>query len=249
VGVYLGVVPACPARFQFRAVTPGVTPIVNCVTYNADTNVLGVFFGYSSTYTTAVTIPAGNNNFFFTGDSNRNQPTVFEPGVHDRVFFTQFQPTPSMPDVTWFLGAGSATGKPDPRLLCNLPPYKGDWSSSNVPYTDGDLVRHNGFLWVLGLALADHGGEPGVSGEWQLWPGPIQGPQGPRDLKAIKDQKVIRDQRGIQGHRERPVLKDRRAFKERRDQRDHKDLRGHRGPPDLPALPAPQFWAARPRWF
>jgi len=180
-----------------------IIPIVNCVIYNphgvAD-DTLGMFFGYVSTYTTTVTIPFGDNNFFFPGTPNLNQPTVFEPGIHDRVFFTTIQPSPSQPDLTWFLCTGAATATQSPSLLCNLPPLRGDWIAGR-DYSPGDLVRDNGSLWVLPLTTNDQGHtEPGVTGtQWEIWPGPLQGPMGPPGAQGPQGLQGIQGIPGAQG--------------------------------------------------
>src|SRR5215471_11386281 len=185
--------------------TPEIRPVVNCISYvpfpDGTCCKIGVYFGYVSSYTTTITIPAGNDNFFFPEDPNLNQPTVFQPGVHDKVFFTSFVLSPSEPDLTWFLAAGSATARNDTSLLCDLPRYAGDWSLGQAQlgnYRPGDLVRHNGFLWVLpytGLATA----EPGVPDDWNIWPGPIQGPQGPQGLQGPKGDQGAKGDTGAQG--------------------------------------------------
>jgi hypothetical protein len=181
---------------------PEVIPILNCVTFNphgvAD-NTLGMFFGYVSTYTTTVTIPFGESNFFFPGTQNLNQPTVFEPGIHDRVFFTTIQPNPDQPDLTWFLGTGAATATLSPSLLCNLPPFLGDWTAGQ-DYFPGQLVRHNGFLWVLPLTTINGHTEPGATvTEWDIWPGPIQGPMGPPGTQGPQGPQGLQGIQGIPG--------------------------------------------------
>ena len=102
------------AQFQ-----PSVVPIVNCVTSHPDTGTLDVFFGYASSFTTNVAIDVGSQNFFFPGSQNRNQPTVFEPGVHDRVFFTSFTPIPQQSELSWSLNGTIVTAFDDPNLACN----------------------------------------------------------------------------------------------------------------------------------
>jgi hypothetical protein len=153
-----------------------IRPVVRCTSYLPDGE-LGVYFGYVSTFTTSQALDIGPQNFFAPGVLFRNQPTVFDPGVHDRVFFTHFFISASQPQITWSVNNNIATARNDPSLLCNLPHFAGDWSATGS-YQPGDLVRHNGFLWVLPLQ-SDGSGEPGVSLQWDIWPGPIQGPQGP----------------------------------------------------------------------
>ena len=160
-----------------------VRPVVNCITFvpSGGGFELGVYFGYISTFTSQVTFDVGVQNFFSPGVLFRNQPTVFDPGVHDKVFFTHFFVSASQPQITWSVNGLTATARDDTSLLCDLPHYAGDWSPTGSPfgpYHPGDLVRHNGFLWVLPLT-SDGTGEPGVSQQWNIWPGPVPGPQGP----------------------------------------------------------------------
>src|SRR3712207_3532268 len=82
-----------------------IRPILNCIEYVPEEGKIVAYFGYSSSFTTPVTLEAGEEgNFFFPGPQNRNQPTVFHPGVHDRVFATSFVLNPLTPQLTWFLG-------------------------------------------------------------------------------------------------------------------------------------------------
>ena len=94
-----------------------VWPILHCVTYNSDTGELRAYFGYVSTHTTTVTIGA-DYNFFFPGPANRNQPTVFEPGIHGWAFPTVFIVNSEIPQLTWVLDQTTVTASNDSALYC-----------------------------------------------------------------------------------------------------------------------------------
>ena len=180
-----------------------VRPVVNCITFvpSGGGFELGVYFGYVSTFTSQVTFDVGVQNFFSPGVLFRNQPTVFDPGVHDKVFFTHFFVSASQPQITWSVNGLTATGRDDTSLLCDLPHYAGDWSPTGSPfgpYHPGDLVRHNGFLWALPLT-SDGTGEPGVSQQWNIWPGAVPGPQGPPGPQGAQGATGATGSTGLQG--------------------------------------------------
>jgi hypothetical protein len=54
-----------------------VLPLLDCVSYDATANMLTAYFGYSSTYSSAVQFDVGPQNFFSPGVLFRNQPTTF----------------------------------------------------------------------------------------------------------------------------------------------------------------------------
>jgi len=95
-----------------------VIPLLDCVVYHPDTKKLDAFFGYASSHAVPVII-GEDNNFFFPGPPNRNQPTVFQPGVHEGVFFTSFDVNSEIPQLTWVLDQSTATASNDTALYCN----------------------------------------------------------------------------------------------------------------------------------
>ena len=213
-----------PLAFVLACASPGfaaVRPMLNCVDYDVSTNTLFAYFGYASSETTSASIPVGASNFFFPGVSFRNQPTVFEPGIHDRVFMTSFQISASQPQVTWFLQGSPVVARAN-SYPCSLPQFQGPYSAT-TEYDWNHLVSHNGFVWRTTPQGARTLGEPGTTESgWELWPlsfvgpagpqGPAgsqgadgpQGPQGPQGPKAARTartsgRRVCRDYTGEQG--------------------------------------------------
>jgi hypothetical protein len=189
---------AQPSFGQFQ---PKVVPTIDCVTAHPDTGTLDVFFGYASSYTGLVTLDAGSRNFFFPGSQNRNQPTVFLPGVHDRVFFTSFTPSPQQTELSWSLDGTIVTAFDDLSMYCGrarpVTNWKGQWNSTSS-YLIGDAVSHLGSSW---LALQESTNvEPIDGAAWATIARKgemgAQGPQGPKgDSGATGPQGL----QGIQG--------------------------------------------------
>jgi hypothetical protein len=59
-------------------------PLLDCVTYDQDT--VTAYYGYINAETTTLSVPFGTNNIFMPALFFRGQPTVFEPGIHHKVF-------------------------------------------------------------------------------------------------------------------------------------------------------------------
>lgn len=79
---------------EWNQETSPVMPMLECV-YDLGHYKYRAYFGYENTGTQAVTIPAGagsavETNRFTTGEANRGQPSVFEPGRKVAVFFVDF---------------------------------------------------------------------------------------------------------------------------------------------------------------
>ena len=107
------------ARAQF---TPHVTPILHCVTFHPDTKVLDVYLGYASSHTAPVTIPVGEDNFFFPDPESRNQPTEFLPGIHRLAHFTSFVVDPlGIQQLSWVLDGNSVSAQNATSLYCPGP--------------------------------------------------------------------------------------------------------------------------------
>ena len=94
-----------------------VVPTVDCVEYDADTNILRAHFGCINTAATVVTVPFDENNYFDPFPDFRNQPTNFQPGTHRRVFSTIVD-LDDASEVAWYLFGVPATATNDPSLYC-----------------------------------------------------------------------------------------------------------------------------------
>lgn len=117
------------AAISAQAQVTGLYPILNCV--EDSTGGLVAYVGYVNLNPEPTMVPYGAINYMSPPPSTRSQPTLFQPGVHDRVFSLTLAPGQS---VTWFLagqpqfvGAGS--------IRCGesrtfLPP-----ATLRVPYT------------------------------------------------------------------------------------------------------------------
>ena len=184
---------AGPAYSQMQ---PFVKPLQPCVSYDSDTHVLDTYWGYVSTYVTPVTLGL-NENFFFSGPQDRNQPTVFYPGVHERVFFTSFVVSSTMSQLSWFLGQDTETATVDITLSCKSPRNLGDWTP-NGRYVWNDLVFYDQYFWFNRCATPVQGDIPGVTiqpntGNLKCWlhypisgPKGDTGPQGPQGIEGAK---------------------------------------------------------------
>ena len=107
-GIALGVGVGAPGE----ALTPSVTPILNCVVTNEAHATMDVYWGYASAYAAPVTIAAGTaGNLFSPGAGDRDQPETFEPGIHPRVFVTQVSLSDSGPVISWALDGNSASAE------------------------------------------------------------------------------------------------------------------------------------------
>lgn len=106
---------ARPAEAQLQ---PTVTPTVDCVEYEADTNTLTGHFGYNSTYSDTHTIQYGSNNFFLPIPNFRAQPHTFEPGTHRNVFVTQMDLSGTSTELIWSLDWNRAVATNAPDQYC-----------------------------------------------------------------------------------------------------------------------------------
>ena len=184
--------PACDQAQQVR-------PLLNCVTYHADTNVLDAYFGYASSFPAAVTRAVGDFNFFAPDQRDRGQATVFEPGVHDRVFLVS-TPQP-LRSLTWYVGSiGSAPTSPS-ALACDPPRWRGPWSATER-YSWNDGVLHGGLLWVAKMNPVQNvmTSEPGTDGTWVPAPAVrLDGPAGPTGPTGAQGVQGVQGVQGIQG--------------------------------------------------
>jgi len=80
----------------------GVYPVLNCVSYDAESNQVTAHFGYDNVNDGAQFIPVGGTNYFFPLGSDQGQPTSFATGRHDDVFTVTWSLDDSRA-VTWYL--------------------------------------------------------------------------------------------------------------------------------------------------
>lgn len=82
------------------AQTPGpLRPILDCVLYSPNDDQYIARFGYQSSASSPVTLPAGPDNRLRPGRSNRGQPSVFRPGRTQEAFEASFEEG----DLVWSL--------------------------------------------------------------------------------------------------------------------------------------------------
>ena len=148
------------------------------VRYDVNDNRLTTYWGYSSTFQSPIHLDIGEDNFFSPGVLFRNQPTDFQPGVHENLFTTSFQVSGSQTQITWFLNGRTATARADTNLACDPPPNLGEWDAGRS-YGSYVSVSHNSVLWVSPFqVLPAQRGEPGVDRFWS--PILLRGAQGPK---------------------------------------------------------------------
>jgi hypothetical protein len=196
-----------------------VKPILHCIRYHPDTQTVDGYWGYVSTHATAVTL-GEDNNFFTPGPTNRNQPMVFEPGVHDRVLFTSHIDGFEFEHLTWVLDQDVADLFLHARFACDPPLFLGEWSAT-TQYRWNESVTYNGSTWLYprpghtqcapGTSCGQFtnpwvpyipGAQKGDTGP-QGPPGP-QGQPGPQGLQGIQGIQGSKGDRGDKGDRGAP---------------------------------------------
>jgi hypothetical protein len=177
-----------------RAFSQEVIPILRCVRYDRNDNRLTTYWGYSSTFQSPLHLDIGVNNFFSPGAIFRNQPTDFQPGVHENIFTTSFQVSSSLPQITWVLNGRTATAGLDTNLACDPPPNLGQWDTERS-YGSYVSVSHNSVLWVSPFHVDPaQRGEPGVDPFWS--PLLLRGAQGPKGDTGEKGDRGDRGETG-----------------------------------------------------
>lgn len=78
-----------------------VTPYLTCWESTPYNNLVKLYYGYHNADTNAITIPQGVDNAFSPLPINRNQPIVFSPGTHEKVFFVEVA---FGSEISWTLG-------------------------------------------------------------------------------------------------------------------------------------------------
>ncbi|MGH8996385.1 MAG: cell wall-binding repeat-containing protein, partial [Acidimicrobiales bacterium] len=145
---------ASPAAAQ-----TGITPFINCVSYDQPDQTLTVNFGYVSANSDPVIVPFGPDNFMSPNPANRGQPTDCLPGTVNDAWHTVVDLTVDPNGVTWNLLGQQAIATVSSGLCTNAPPiYDGGVSVLGSPVVgqqlvattgawDGDVVLPYGFQW------------------------------------------------------------------------------------------------------
>ena len=90
-----------------------LTPLLDCVSYNAPLNEVTAVFGYESSFASTIFVALGRTtNAFIPDPIDRGQPTVFEPGTHRDVFAVTWD-TSVDESITWFLVEHEVTASLD----------------------------------------------------------------------------------------------------------------------------------------
>ncbi|MEP2773505.1 MAG: hypothetical protein ABJH05_15240, partial [Fulvivirga sp.] len=101
------------------AITEDVRPVLECVSYDNNTDVYTAHFGYLNENSLAINIPAGSDNKFTPTPFDRGQTTTFLPGRHQDVFTVDFDGS----NLVWTLASpnGSrrtSTASDNPAQRC-----------------------------------------------------------------------------------------------------------------------------------
>ncbi|MBI1765299.1 MAG: hypothetical protein HYR56_28120 [Acidobacteria bacterium] len=108
-----------------------ITPFLSCIDVNDTTGAITAYFGYESFESAEVTILVGGENRFLPPPSNRQQPAVFYPGLHERAFRITYP----VSNLVWlFNGFGVTVTPGSPR--CTPPPVVADI----VPFVESVTV-------------------------------------------------------------------------------------------------------------
>ena len=181
---------AAPAAEPARGQLPDLVPLLGCARYVPSVNRIEGLWGYFNRSGSTIDVPLGQRNFVFPGVAGQGQPTTFLPGSHDGVFRTTFQPSASLPQLTWFLTgpAGvlatavltrqSVAADGGPLPTCGMV-WAGAWQPGDT-YFFLDVVSHAGGSWVAAGHPATT--EPGVGPAWEPLASGLPGPAGPRGL-------------------------------------------------------------------
>jgi len=96
----------------------GVSPLLECVTYDAVRKIGTAYFGYDNVNSLTVTLKVGAKNFFFPSPEDRGQIEQFSPGLQEPAFAVIWNVT-SQPTLTWVLDTKAVSATNDPNLYCN----------------------------------------------------------------------------------------------------------------------------------
>jgi hypothetical protein len=107
------------SAFAIRAQT--VTPFVECVDYDASTNIMTAYYGYNNTNTAATIIPVGGNNYFQPSPNFRGQPTTFQPGINHFVYSTTLDLSGTDKELIWTVSRFPTTATNNINNYCSRP--------------------------------------------------------------------------------------------------------------------------------
>jgi hypothetical protein len=95
------------------------TPVVDCVVLNTQTGMYTAYFGYTGTYSSSATIPAGTSNYVDSTAVLRGAvPTSFPPNSQHMLFSLTFTSTLT---PGWHLNGATATASSAAASSCQVP--------------------------------------------------------------------------------------------------------------------------------
>jgi len=120
-----GALPAAPVKINAGLITTGnigmqdgITPFVDCVSYDTSNGDLFVRWGYINPFPSTQFVDVGSDNMINPPPPNRGQSVFFDPGVNHSAWATTIQLNPSVTSITWTVLGKSATATNDPTLYC-----------------------------------------------------------------------------------------------------------------------------------
>src|SRR5262249_18716297 len=143
-------------------------PLMECVEYDRQSNLLTVHWSYVNTGTGTVTFLPGPQNFFDPPPGFQGQPLKFSPGVFRNVFSTTLYLS-LFSTQTWNLEGMKGTATNDPKLYCSSTGGACWDTNANGKCDASEDSNGDGKCDVL-----DCVGRPGPAG-----PAGATGPQGP----------------------------------------------------------------------
>jgi hypothetical protein len=112
----------------------GVSPFVDCVTFNPATNQMTAYFGYTNLASSAALSNAAGSstNFMVPGPQDSGQPSIFQRGTYHFVFSKTISTSP-VRDIVWILDADIAiAGSHSARCVGQNFTYQGRLTESNA---------------------------------------------------------------------------------------------------------------------
>jgi hypothetical protein len=106
------------AAIASAAIPSGIAPMLGCVSFDENTNILTATFGYVNANAGTVLLSVGPENFVSPNPSNRGQTTAFLPGAQRNAWQTSFDVTQTAA-VTWTVLGQSVTAVNDPNVYCS----------------------------------------------------------------------------------------------------------------------------------
>jgi hypothetical protein len=119
--------PATPA-FPFQ-----ITPFLSCIEVNGAGTEYTAYFGYESKEADIQQIVIGAENRFVPPPANRQQPSLFFPGYHERAF----RVTNPFSSIVWVFNGHSIIVDPTSAPRCTPPPVVADI----VPFVENVTVN------------------------------------------------------------------------------------------------------------